>query len=70
MSWWIISYTKYISLNNELCRARLTLIDMNPDELSQGLRYHPFIVGLDVVEVVILLLIHHVECVFQKKQKM
>ena len=37
-----------ISLNNQLCMARPTLIDLNPDEYNQGLRCYPFMVNLDM----------------------
>ena len=35
--------TKCISLNNEPCLVRATLIDLNSDEHNQGLPYFPFI---------------------------
>ena len=56
--------TKYISLNNEPHLARPMLIDFNPDELSQGLHHYPFMVSLDVIEIVILLMIHQVSYMF------
>ena len=37
-----------ISLNNQLCMARPTLIDLNPDKYNQGLRCYPFMVNLDM----------------------
>ena len=39
--------TKFISLNNEPCTIRPTSIDLNPDELLQGLCHYTFIVSLD-----------------------
>ena len=36
-----------ISLNNQLCVARPTLISLNSDEYNQRLRYYPFMVNLD-----------------------
>ena len=39
--------TTCISSNNQLCMTRPTLIDLNPDENNQGLRYYQFIVNLD-----------------------
>ena len=36
--------TKCLSLNNELCLARPTLTDLNPNELH----YYPFMVSLDI----------------------
>ena len=38
--------TKYISLNNEPCLARPTLIDLNSDELSRGLFHYSFMISL------------------------
>ena len=35
--------TKCLSLNDELCMVRPTLIDLNPVEL----RYYPFMISLD-----------------------
>ena len=35
--------TKFVSLNNEPCMIRPTLIDVNPFELS----YYPFVISLD-----------------------
>ena len=44
----VSSLAIYISLNNQLCMARPTLIDLNPDEYNQGLRCYPFMVNLDM----------------------
>ena len=38
--------TKCISLINQPCITRTTLIDLNPDELSQWLYYYLFMVTL------------------------
>ena len=39
--------TVSIFLNNQSSMTRPTLIDFNPDEYNQGLRYYPFMVNLD-----------------------
>ena len=38
---------KYVSLNNQPCIVKSTLIDLNPDEPRIELYYHPFLVTLD-----------------------
>ena len=43
----ITVHAKCISLNNQPCMARDTLVDLNPDEYNQGLRYCLFTVNLD-----------------------
>ena len=43
----VSNFTACISLNNQQCIARTTLIDLNPDEYSQGLCHYPFMVNLD-----------------------
>ena len=35
------------SINKQPCMARPILIDLNPDEHNEGLRYYPFMVNLD-----------------------
>ena len=40
--------TKCISLDNQPCMTRPTLINLNPDKHNQGLRYYPFMVNLDI----------------------
>ena len=40
------NFTKCISLNDQACMARPTLVDLNLDEYNQGLHYYPFMVGL------------------------
>ena len=61
-------YAKYISLNNQPCMTRPTLIDINPDEYNQGFSYHPStVIETDLIEAVILLMIHLVEYMFQTK---
>ena len=67
---YVYNYTTFIYLNNQSCITRRTLIDINPHENNQGLRYYPFMVNLDnTMEVVILLMIHLVEYVFQIKRE-
>ena len=41
------NFTTLIPLNDQPCMARLTLIDLNPDEYNQVLRYYPFMVNLE-----------------------
>ena len=48
---------------NQPLMTRSNLIDSNPDEYNQGLRYYPFTVKLDAMKVVILSFIHPVEYV-------
>ena len=36
-----------ISLNNQQCMAQPTLINLNPNEHIEGLRYYPFVINLD-----------------------
>ena len=43
----ISNWTICISLNNQPCMTRSTLIDLNPDEYNQGLGYYTFTVKLD-----------------------
>ena len=54
--------TKCLFLNDEASMVRPSFIDMNPVEL----KYYPFMISLNVLEVVISYLLKYV---FQKKQK-
>ena len=64
----VSDYAKYISLNNQPCMTRPTLTDVNPDECNQGVSCHPStVIETDLIEVVILLMIHLVEYMFQTK---
>ena len=55
---------KRVSLNNQLCQSRPTLIDINSNENL----FHSFIVSVyNCVEVAALLMIHMLEHVFQIK---
>ena len=42
----VSKFTTFIYLNNEPCITQSTLIDLNPDEYNQRLRYFTFIVNL------------------------
>ena len=39
--------TKCVSLKNQQCITRPTLINLHPNEVIQGLHYYPFTVNLD-----------------------
>ena len=53
---------KCVSLNNQLCQSRPTLIDINSHENL----FHPFVVSVyNCGEVVALLMIHMLEYLFQ-----
>ena len=41
------NHTKCVSLCNQKCEIQPTLINLHPDEYTQGLRYYPFAVNLD-----------------------
>ena len=43
----VSNFTTCISLSNQPCTTRPTLIDLNHDEYNQRLRYYPFMVSLD-----------------------
>ena len=42
-----LTIQKCISLNNQPCKVRPILIDLNLDEYNQGLRYYSITVNLD-----------------------
>ena len=44
----VSNFTPCISINNEPCTTRSTLIDINLDEYNQELRCYSFIVNLDI----------------------
>ena len=48
----VSNFTTCISLENQSCMTRTTLIDLNPDEYNHGLRYYPFIVNVDRCNVI------------------
>ena len=58
-----------ISLSNQKCKIKPTLINLHPNEYSQEFHCYPFAVKLDVLEVVILLMIYLVKYVFHTKQQ-
>ena len=41
------NHRKYLSLSDQKCTAQSTLINLDPNEYSQGLCYYPFAVNLD-----------------------
>ena len=41
------NHTKCVSLNNHQCMNQPTVINLHPNEYSQGLRHYPFAVNLD-----------------------
>ena len=41
------NHTKCVSLKNQQCITRPTLINLHPNEVIQGLHYYPFTVDLD-----------------------
>ena len=43
----VSNFITCISLNNQPCMTRPTVIDLNLDEYNQGLRYYQFMVNLD-----------------------
>ena len=43
----VSNHTKYVSLSNQKCTTQPTLINLDPNEYTQRLRYHSFVVDLD-----------------------
>ena len=43
----VSNHTKCISLDNQQCMTQPTLINLHPNEYTQGLRYYPFAINLD-----------------------
>ena len=43
----VSNHLKCVSLNNQQCNTQPTLINLHPNEYSQGLHYYPFSVNLD-----------------------
>ena len=39
--------TKFVSLSNQKCTAKSNLINLYPNECTQGLCFYPFVVNLD-----------------------
>ena len=64
------NHTKCISLNNEQCMIQPALINLHPNEYTQGLRYYPFAVNLDrCMGIAILLMIFLIEYLSQTKME-
>ena len=42
------NHTKSVSLSNQKCTTQPTRINLHPSEYTQGLRYYPFAVNLDI----------------------
>ena len=42
-----LAIKKCVSLSNQKCKIQPTLINLHPNEYTQGLRYYPFVVNLD-----------------------
>ena len=43
----IVNNSKYVSLSNQKCTTQPTVINLHPNEYTQGLCYYPFAVNLD-----------------------
>ena len=41
------NHTKCVSLSNQKCKIKPSLINLHPNEYSQEFHYHPFLVKLD-----------------------
>ena len=41
------NHTKCVSSSNQKCTTQPTLINLHPNQYTQGLRYYPFAVNLD-----------------------
>ena len=41
------NHTKYVSSSNQKCATQPTLINLHPNQYTQGLHYYPFAVNLD-----------------------
>ena len=41
------THTKCVSLSNQKCKTQPTLINLHPNECTQGLHYCPFVVNLN-----------------------
>ena len=67
----VSSHTKRLSLSNQKCTTQPTIINLYPNEYTQGLRYYPLLlIYIDVfMKVVILLMTCLIKYVFQTKPK-
>ena len=64
------NHTKCVSLSNQQCGIKPTVINLHPNKYSQEFHYCQFAVKLDrCLEVVILRMIYLMKCGFQIKQK-
>ena len=64
------NHTKRVSLSNQQCWIKPTVINLHPNKYSQEFHYCQFAVILDrCLEVVILRMIYLIKCGFQIKQK-
>ena len=63
------NHKKCVFLSHQQCMIQPTLINLHLNEYSQELRYYPFAVKLDALEVVILWMIYLIKYVFQIEQK-
>ena len=50
-----------VSMNNQECKIRPEIIDVNTNEPV----FYPFSIKINAVEIVIVLMIHMLNCVFQ-----
>ena len=41
------NYTKFVSLSNQKCTTQPTIINLHPNEYTEGLLYFPFAINLD-----------------------
>ena len=64
------NFTTCISLNNQPCMTRTTLVDLNSDEYNYGFCDYPFIVNLlvNLCKLYYSCMTHKVKYVFQTKQ--
>ena len=66
----VSDHTKCVSLSNQKCTMQPTLINLHPNQYTQGLCYYLFAVNLGrCVGTVILLMAYLIKYVFQMKQK-
>ena len=56
-------------LSNQKCITQPTLVKLHPNQYSQEFHYYPFVVKLDVLEVVIPLRAFLIKYVFQITRK-
>ena len=64
-------HTKCVSLRDQNCNIRATVINVDPNDHIQGLGYYPFAVNLDNVSAVLMLLMAYLikYMLYQIKQK-